>query len=98
MIPNTSHLSVRKLSIQLLCTAHLYSAKNTVVVIRIYIILIMFTDHISFLLSKTRDMIGVGINDFQKFRYSKMNLDSVPLSLIKFKYEKTGAHLFPLLL
>jgi hypothetical protein len=31
----------------------LYSAKHIVVVIRIYIILITFTDHISFLLSKT---------------------------------------------
>ena len=58
--PNTSHLSVRKPSIQLLCTAHLYSAKHTVVVIRIYNILITFMDYISFLLSKTRDMIWQG--------------------------------------
>jgi len=59
-IPCTSHLSVRKPSIQLLCTAHLYNAKHTVFVTRIYIILITFTDYISFLLPKTRDMIGQG--------------------------------------
>ena len=44
--------------IQFLRTAHLYSDKHTVFVIRIYIILIKFMDHISILLSKTRDMIG----------------------------------------
>ena len=43
--------------IQFLCTAHLYSDEHTVFVIRIYIILKKFTDHISILLSKTRDMI-----------------------------------------
>jgi hypothetical protein len=48
----------QKPHIQFLCTAPLYSTKHTVVLIRIYIILITFTDHISFLLSKTRDMIG----------------------------------------
>jgi hypothetical protein len=57
-IPRTSHLSVKKPSIQLLFTVHLYSAKHTVVVIRIYIILKTFTDHISFLLSKTRTWLG----------------------------------------
>jgi hypothetical protein len=97
MIPNTSHLSVRKLSIQFLCTAHLYSAKNTVVLIRIYIIDTVYGSYF-YLTVKNQRHDWVGINDFQKFRYSKMNLDSVPLSLIKFKYEKTGAHLFPLLL
>ena len=43
--------------IQFLCTAHLYSDEHTVFVIRIYIILIKFTNHISILLSKTRDII-----------------------------------------
>ena len=43
--------------IQFLCTAHLYSDEHTVFVFRIYIILIKFTDHISILLLKTRDMI-----------------------------------------
>ena len=47
---------------------------------------------------KNQRLDWVGINDLQKFRYSKMNLDSVPLLLLKFKYRINGAHLFLLLL
>ena len=48
---------VLKSYIQFLCTAHLYSDEHTVFIIRIYIILKKFTDYISLLLLKTRDMI-----------------------------------------
>jgi hypothetical protein len=37
----------------------------------------------------------VGINDCENLGMINES-DFVPLSLIKFKYEKTGAHVFPL--
>jgi hypothetical protein len=59
-----------------LCTAPLYSTKHTVVVIRIYIILIMFTDHISFLLSKTSDQLFPYLNLLKKS--GKRGICSIP--------------------
>ena len=56
----------QKPHIQFLCTAPLYSTKHRVVVIRIYIILIKFTDHISFLLSKTSDQLFPYLNLLKK--------------------------------
>ena len=62
--------------IQFLCTAPLYSIKHRVVVIRIYIILIKFTDHISFLLSKTSDQLFPYLNLLKKS--GKRGICSIP--------------------
>ena len=56
----------QKPHIQFLCTAPLYSTKHRVVVIRIYIILIKFTGHISFLLSKTSYQLFLYLNLLKK--------------------------------
>ena len=48
------------------------------------------TDHISVSLSKTKDMIQKGPITC-KFRYNKINLDPVPISIIKFKNGKNGS-------
>ena len=66
----------QKPHIQFLCTAPLYSTKHTVVVIRIYIILITFTDHISFLLSKTSDQPFPYLNLLKKS--GKRGICSIP--------------------
>jgi hypothetical protein len=71
-ILRTSDLSVRKFSIQFLCTAHLYSDEHTVFVIRIYIIDTVYGSHF-YLTVKNQRHHMIGINDCENLGMVKWN-------------------------